>query len=353
MKAAKTPKYGAPEVIEFIEVPTEALGAGEVRVAVRAAAVTAGDRRLRSADFPGVAKIGRLMVGLTRPRHAVQGTMFAGEVIEVAGDVDRFDVGDRVFGMVDHGAYAEEVVFAQDGPVALIPEGLSFDEAAATPYGALTALEFLRDLGNLAAGERVLILGASGGVGRYAIEIARHLGAHVTAVCSGRHEALARRLGAHEVIDYREANILESSETFDVIFDIADATSFAACKHLLDEGGRYLTLTLSLQVIWQMVRTKRASRSAIFSVSLPDREQVEELAGMLAAGVVHPHIIHRFPFERIVEAHETSARDTAGETMVMIGASLSKENPQPPGQVSKEDSQEGSPSSPRELRRAG
>ena len=307
MRAIITPAYGAPDVLELRELPAPTAGAGQVLIEVHATAVTEGDRRLRSADFPRFTRLlGRLMVGLRKPRAPLQGSMFAGRVVQVGAGVSRFAVGDDVFGSVETGgANAELLAMKADGPVARMPAGLSYAEAAAAPYGALTALHFLRDQAQLQRGERVLVLGASGGVGRFAVQLARHMGADVTAVCGADHHDLVGDLGAHHVIDYRTTDWTTLGERWDVVFDIADASSFGHARRAMTLTGRYLTLYLSPRVLLQMAWTSvfRRGQKARFTVSLGNRADMEHLAGLLADGVVTPVVGDRLPLARIADAH--------------------------------------------------
>lgn len=166
MQAAIQKKYGNPEVLELREVETPTITEGQVLIRVRASAVTQGDRRLRAADYPGPLRLlGRMVSGLFRPRHETPGTMFAGQVVAVGEKVTRYAVGDDVFGSANHGAWAELLVQPEDAAMAHIPEGVDYDAAAATPYGAYTALYFLRDLAALKPGERVAILGEVTSIG--------------------------------------------------------------------------------------------------------------------------------------------------------------------------------------------
>ena len=227
MQQAVQDQYGAPQVLSLEETTIPTPAADQVLIQVHASSVTQGDRRLRAADFPGAtALVGRLMFGLTRPRHRTGGTNFAGKVVAVGSSVVNFAVGDEVFGTVDHSAYAEFIALAADARIARIPRGIDYAQAAAAPYGAGTALSFKRDIAKLKAGERVLIVGASGGVGRYAIQIARHMGAEVTAVCSARHADWVRELGASEVIDYRSVDYTRLGKNWDVIFDTSSGDGF-------------------------------------------------------------------------------------------------------------------------------
>jgi NADPH:quinone reductase-like Zn-dependent oxidoreductase len=304
MRAAVTPAYGPPTVLTVRDLPRPTPRDHEVLVAVRAAAVTAGDARLRSADFPSVsAWPGRLFVGVRRPRHAVQGTMFAGRIVAIGGAVTRHAVGDDVFGFVAHGAYAELLTIAEGGALATLPAGVAHHDAVAIPYGGGTALRFLRDVAQVRAGERVLILGAAGGVGRSAVQLARHLGAHVTAACSPRSFDLVRSLGAEGVVESAEA-AATSGQRWDVVFDAGGVASFRAMRPALTARGRYLTVQLSLGLLRDLVLGALfGGPRAQTTIAQPTREDMTTLRDLAEAGALRPIVAARFPLERIVDAH--------------------------------------------------
>lgn len=322
MRAAVTPRYGNTTVLEIQEVPRPQVAPDQVLVAVDAAAVTAGDLRLRAADFPSFsAVIGRAMLGVLRPRHPVQGTMFAGRVVEVGAAVTDYAIGDAVFGSVDHGAYAELLAVKADGPIAHLPAGVDPVAAAEVPYGAVTAWRFLHDMARIQPGEQVLILGASGGVGRYAIQIARHLGAEVTAVCSARNFDRVRALGAQHVIDYRTTDFTEGAARYDVVFDIADATRFGRCRHVLRAGGRYLTVYMSVGVLLRALTTRwGAGPRAHFGIALATRDDMQVIAGLLREGALRSTVGHRFPLDAIAEAHALAEATTDGGVVVRVAS---------------------------------
>lgn len=318
MQAALTPVYGPPSVLTLATVQAPALPATHVRVRVGAAAVTAGDRRLRAADFPGISALfGRLMFGLTHPRRPIQGTMFAG-VVEAVGDgVTTFQVGDRVFGTVDDGAYAELLTIAEDAQIAPVPPGVSLAEACALPYGAVTARHFLVEEAGLQAGERVLILGASGGIGRLAVQLARHLGAHVTAVCSRAKADRVYALGAQKVLAYEHVTLEEMTETYDVIFDIADVSRFSTARERLTDGGRYLTLSLSVQAVFWTLWTRTFGRkTAHFGIAMGSQEELHTVTELLSEGALRPVVGPRFALENIQDAHEAEASGAWGTVVV-------------------------------------
>ncbi|MBV1862597.1 MAG: NAD(P)-dependent alcohol dehydrogenase [Nannocystaceae bacterium] len=320
MLAATHTQYGTSEVLHIQEVETPAAGPQQVVIRVHASPVTEGDRRLRAADFPGVtAVMGRLMFGLLRPRNPIPGTMFAGQVVGVGDEVTRFAVGDDVFGSCDHSAQAEFLAVAENGPLAKIPEGVGYDDAAAVPYGAATALAFLRDVARVQAGDKVLIVGASGGVGRFAVQIARHLGAHVTGVGSGRNAAMMTELGADAVIDYEQQDYTGDGKTYDVIFDTTSGDGFRAAKGSLSKSGRYVTVYLNLLVLWQMLLSAMFGGHKIAaSVVLGNRALTEDVAKLLAQGVLRPVIADRYPLAKVADAHAAQEGGASRGTVVVV-----------------------------------
>jgi NADPH:quinone reductase-like Zn-dependent oxidoreductase len=328
MKAALTKSYGPADVLTIRDVPIPIVGPHGVLVKVGATAVTAGDLRLRAADFPSIsALLGRLLIGMLRPRRPVQGTTFAGRVVEVGSSVTRYAVGDDVFGSTDDGAYAEYLRVPEGAAMARIPRALSYDAAAALPYGGVTALRFLRDLGSVRPGEHVLVVGASGGVGRFAVSIAKHLGAEVTGVCSGRNVELVRGLGADHVIAYEVEDFTASGRRYDVIFDLAGVTSFRRCRSSLTKSGRYLTVFLSVGVLFQAAVTAfTGRRKAKFAIAYGDASDMEALRELVEVGAVRPIVGASFPLERIAEAHaKADTRRVGGTVTVTIG-----DRPRPP-----------------------
>lgn len=305
MKAAMTLRYGPASVLETRDVPTPTVSENQVLIEVHATPITAGDLRLRSADFPSVTAIlGRLMFGVLRPRVAVQGTMFAGRVVQIGRAVTRYAVGDDVFGSAMNGAYAEYLVMPEGGPMAKMPSNVRYDEAAAVPYGGVTALRFLRDIGSVQCGDKVLIVGAAGGVGSYAVQIAKQLGGEVTGLCSRRSLELVRGLGADHVLSYETTNALEQPEQYDVVFDTAGVTSFAGAKSALRPGGRYMNLVISIGMLWQLFLTSLFRKKRVkFGVALGDHRDVDLLRELMERGVLRPVVGLRFPFADMTAAH--------------------------------------------------
>jgi NADPH:quinone reductase-like Zn-dependent oxidoreductase len=305
MKAAWTKSYGPPEVLEIRDIPRPLITEAEVLVEVRAASVTTADWRLRASAFPAFAWLpGRLMFGIFAPRNKVPGSDFAGRVVAAGAAVTGIAVGDAVFGSAGQGAHAQFVKIAEHAAIVPMPKGMAFADAAAVPFGALAALVFLRDFGAIAPGMKVLVLGAAGGVGVHAVQLAKHFGAHVTAVCSAANRDLAASLGADRVIDHGVEDFTQSGESWDLIFDPVGATSFRACKPALAPRGVYLPLEFGLREIAQALITRRSGgKRVVIGVSGDARDDLIFVKGLLDGGALRPVIDGRYPLAQIADAH--------------------------------------------------
>src|SRR5512133_2983940 len=280
----------------------------EVLIQVHATSVTAGDCNARGFTFvpPGFGFISRLMFGLRKPRQPIGGTELAGEIVEVGKDVRRFKKGDQVFGISQkYGAYAEYTCMAEDARLVMKPANLTCAEAASIPFGANTALYFLRNMAKLQPGQKVLIIGASGCTGVYAVQLARYYGADVTGVCSTRNLELVRTLGAEHVIDYTREDFTQNGQSYDVILDMVPGkSSFARDQSSLKHNGLYLAGAGGLESFAQMAWTSLIGGKKVIAGVAPDRvEDLVFLKELLEAGKLKPVIDRCYPLEQTAEAH--------------------------------------------------
>jgi NADPH:quinone reductase-like Zn-dependent oxidoreductase len=275
----------------------------EVLIRVHASTVTSGDVRLRSFTWaPWFWLPGRIMYGITRPRRKIPGNELAGEIESVGKDITQFREGDQVFGIVWEtsfgGANAEYKCLKEDG-IATKPVNMTYEEAAAVPIGGLTALVLLRK-GNIRSGQKALILGASGSVGTFAVQLAKHFGAEVTGVCSTPNIEMVESLGADKVIDYTKGDFTANSQTYDIVFDAAMKTSFSRCKRSLKHRGVYVTVDFPLlQALWTSIF---GSRRVVFGIA----NRIEDLTflrELIEAGKLKPVIDRHYPLEQTAEAH--------------------------------------------------
>jgi NADPH:quinone reductase-like Zn-dependent oxidoreductase len=303
MKIAQYTAYGGPETITFSEVPIPSPGPGEVLVRVRASPVTAGDARMRSGKVPrGHGLALRLVIGLNRPKIA-PGWTFAGEVAGLGTGVGGFTLGQRVFGSMGFkgGAHREYLTIPATGRLLPMPDSLTFEQGAAFFFGGLTAAEFLIDRAGLAAGERLLVAGATGAVGSAAVQIGRHLGATVSATASPANHALARQLGAETVTDYRDG---PPPGPFDVVLDVMGALGWEGARPLLAPGGRLILITTTMAtILGATLRPRRDGRRIIVGTSKENLDVMRRLVALHQAGGYTPALGRILPFEKLVEAH--------------------------------------------------
>jgi NADPH:quinone reductase-like Zn-dependent oxidoreductase len=246
------------------------------------------------------------MFGITGPRKPVIGADIAGEVEADGDDAQQFKVGDRVFGIDGEnlGAYAEYVCRQEDGALSIMPTNMSFEEAAAIPFGACTALYFLKDKGDIQRGQDVLINGASGGVGVYAVQLAKYFGAEITAVDSTAKLDMLRSIGADHVVDYTQEDFTQSGEIYDFILDIIGKSSFSGSMRSLKRSGRYLIADPGpYQLLRGRLTSLLSSKKVIFGAAHPKSEDLISLKELIEAGKLVSVIDRRFPLEQTVEAH--------------------------------------------------
>jgi len=321
MKAMTRKGFGPPEKLELREVDRPEPEDDEVLVRVRAASLNRYDWY----DLTGTPWVGRPMTGLRGPKSPLIGADFAGTIETVGADVTGLQPGDDVYGLRD-GALAEYVQ-ARAG-VALKPANLSFEEAAAVPMAGLTALQGIRDKAELQPGQHVLVNGASGGVGTFAVQIAKALGGHVTAVCSTRNVDQARSLGADEVVDYTRDDFTRGGRRFDAILDIAGSRSWSELKRVLAPEGRVIIVggqkgNRLLGPLGHMVSTKlaaiRGSQEAVFFMAKPNRADLDALRELIEAGKVKPVVERRFDLGELPEAFRLIGKGhTRGKLVIAI-----------------------------------
>lgn len=301
MRAVVLDRYGPPEVLRLEDVVRPLPADDEVRVSVIASTVTRSDTGFRAAEY----WFARAFTGLRRPRQRIAGMELAGVVEATGAKVTRFRVGDEVFG-IRSGANAEEVCVREDGVLAHKPAGMTFEEAAAIPDGACTALAFLRQAG-LQPGQRLLVYGASGSIGTAAVQLARHLGADVTAVCDTRHVELVRSLGAGTVIDYTRDDFTAGGRRYHVILDAVGKLPAWRSRRSLEPGGVYLSAgspesvlpVIVLSLLTRLVGTRRIR----LGMAAYRSEDLRLLGELVDAGAYRAVIDRRYRLEDVVEAH--------------------------------------------------
>jgi NADPH:quinone reductase-like Zn-dependent oxidoreductase len=302
MRAVVHDNYGPPDVLRLEEVVRPAPKDDEVLVRVHATTVTRTDCHMRGA-YPF---FWRFMLGLRRPRRRILGLEVAGQVEAIGADVTEFEVGDEVFGIQGFteshpGAHAEYVCMRESAPLAHKPSGLTFEEAAAACDGGLSALAALRGA-DVREGKRILVYGASGSIGTAAVQLAKHLGAHVTAVCNTKNIEVVRSLGADEVIDYLKVDFTKSGQMYDVVFDAVGKHSFRRSKGSLTKGGIYIA-TDGLRNFPLALWTKRfGDKRVLFAVERLKKRDVLFLKELIEAGKYRPVIDRSYPLENVVEA---------------------------------------------------
>ena len=308
MKAVFHTQYGPADLLQFKDVDKPTPNDDEILIAIHATTVSTGDCNVRNFTFvtKSMRPIAKLMFGVWKPwRERVLGTELAGEVERVGTGVKRFKTGDRVVastGMAG-GGHAQYACLPEAGALAIKSDSLSWEEAVAIPFGANTALYFLRDLGKIQAGQEVLIVGASGSIGTAGVQLAKHFGTTVTAVCSGANVELVRSLGANQVIDYTKEDFTRNPTKYDLIFDIVGATSFDRCQSVLKPNGVFLQNIMGLPDMVRMLRTSISGGKKVKGgVAMENLGRMNFIAELVASGKLRPVIDRSYPLERIAEA---------------------------------------------------
>ncbi|MFQ5837431.1 MAG: NAD(P)-dependent alcohol dehydrogenase [Thermoplasmata archaeon] len=315
MRAVVYTRYGPPDVLQVTEVEKPTPKDDEVLIKIVATTVTAMDWRMRKAD-PFLA---RFFAGLLRPKRTIIGSELAGEIEAVGKDVRRFKIGDQVFGS-SLGAYAEYKCVREEGVLAIKPANMTFEEAAAIPFGAGCSLHFLRR-GNIRRGQRVLIYGASGGLGTAAVQLAKYFGAEVTGVCSTANLKLVKSLGADGVIDYTKEDFAKPA-TYDLIFDTVGKGPFLGSIRSLKKGGVYLSAVALAPIVRRLWASMTGRKKVIGGIASVKTEDLVFLKGLIEAGKLKTVIDRRYPLEQIAEAHGYVERGhKKGNVVITLGTS--------------------------------
>jgi NADPH:quinone reductase-like Zn-dependent oxidoreductase len=330
MKAIVYTEYGSPDVLKLSEVAKPSPKDQEILIKVYATSVKIGDIWARNikAISPGQFSMSfpfwlltRLMFGVNKPKKNILGAEFAGEVEGLGNKVTRFKTGDPVFGYRGpaFGANAEYLCMAENGLVALKPVNMTFAEAATVPYGAMTALNLLRKV-NLQPGQKILINGASGGIGSAAVQLANHYGAEVTGVCGTPRVTMVKALGASLVIDYSKEDFTQNGQSYDVIFDVLGKSSFSRCKQSLTANGIYLLASFKTPQLWQMLTTSmRGGQKVICALSTETAADLRYIKELVEAGKIKTIIDQRFPLEQTAEAHRyMEAGQRVGNVVIIV-----------------------------------
>lgn len=301
MKAAVYTQYGLPEVLQIKEVAKPQPKSNEVLVHIKATAVNSGDVRLRKADPFAV----RFFFGLFKPKKSVLGSVYSGIVEGVGKGVVNFKIGDQVFGHTDmnFGAYAEYISVKEDSSVALKPANISFTEAAAIPFGGVTALHFIKKA-EVKQNQKVLIVGASGAVGSAAVQLAKAYGAIVTGVCSTSNVDLVKSIGADKVVDYNKVDFVKLGETYDLIFDAVNTIPVSRSAKLLSKNGAMVLSAAGMSEMMEGSWIAAVGGKRVFTgVIEHKKEDIEFLKGLIETGKFRPVVDRTYPLYKVAEAH--------------------------------------------------
>ena len=324
LKAILHTQYGPPDLLQLTEVETPTPKANEVLVSIHATTVSTGDCNVRNFTFvtKSMLPIAKLMFGIGKPWKArVLGTELAGEVERVGKDVTKFKPGDRVVASTGAagGGHAQYGCLPETGAVAIKPDSLTWEQAVAIPFGANTALYFLRDLGRIRPGQDLVIIGASGAIGSAGVQLGKHFGARVTGVCSGANVELVKSLSADRVIDYTKEDFTTNGKTYDLIFDVVGATTFERCHSSLKPGGVLLQNVMELSDVCRMLWTSIAREKKIKGgVAIGNAANMGLITALAEAGTLRPVIDRSYPLERIAEASPTLSRGTRREMSLLL-----------------------------------
>lgn len=327
MKAATYQTYGPADVVTINDVPRPEIGEDQVLVQVFASTITTADWRFRASAFPGLLWLpGRMMSGLFAPKQKVLGSEFAGRVVSVGKRVTEFKLGDEVFGFSGtFGTHAEYIAVDEASTITHMPEGTRFAEAAALPFGAMCALVFLKDFARIRPGQKVVIAGASGGVGAYAVQIAKALGAEVTGITSTRNVDLLHALGATDVVDYKKQDAADLGEIHDVVFDAAGTLRFGQAKKMLKRNGLFLPLEINIpDLLTGMITNMFGGKKIAHRISGDSKADLEVIAAMLRRGDLRAVIDGTYALADIADAYRrVETRHKTGSVVIEVTAQSS------------------------------
>lgn len=323
MKAILCTRYGPPDVLQPANIDKPVPKDSEILVKIKATTVTVADTRVRSFTIPTSYWIpARIVLGITKPRKPILGIELSGVVEAVGSKVQRFRVGDAITAATlnQFGGYAEYICLPEKGCAALKPNNLSFEEAAALPIGAQTALHYLRKA-RIQPGQKVLIYGASGSVGTYAVQLAAYFGAEVTGVCSAANAALVRSLGATQVLDYTQPAWTTNAGTYDIVFVAVDKLPFAIASSLLKPEGTYINITQPMKSLPMLATTLFTKKKVFVGENSPETEEaLLFLHTLVEAGLLRPVIDRCYPLDEIVEAHRyVDKGHKKGNVVIQVG----------------------------------
>ena len=331
MKAIVYTKYGSPDVLQLKEVEKPIPKDNEILIRVYAVSINFGDMMVR--NFKAITPkkfhmpflfwlIGKISFGIRKPRIKILGSEFSGLVESTGKNVTRFKKGDKVFGYrgPKMGAYAEYLCMPEKGVLAIKPTNMTYEEAAVVPYGAIMALNLFRKI-NIQPGQKVLINGASGGIGPYAVQIAKYFGAEVTGVCGIPRLEFVKSMGADKVIDYTKEDFTQNGETYDFIIDILGKSSFSNCKHSLKANGRCLLVSFKMKQLFQMLCTSIiGNKKIICVVSTEKAKDLEFIKKLIEKGNIKSIIDKCFPLEQTAQAHSyVDNGQKKGSVVITVG----------------------------------
>ena len=304
MKAYVYKKYGAPDVLERSDLEKPIPKAREVLIRVYATTVTTADCMMRKGDT----FLSRILLGLNKPmkRYQILGTEFSGTIEAAGSNVKKFKTGDDVFAFrgFGTGCYATYKCMNENGSIALKPATMDFSEAATVVDGATTALFFLKEKANIQNGQKVLINGASGSIGTFAIQLAKYFGAEVTSVCSTKNIELVKSLGSDKVVDYSKEDFTKADDRYDIIFDTVGKSSFSHCRKVLKNQGKYVVTVMTLKGVLLSFLTRFGNKKkVIFGMSVNKTEALNFIRTLIEEGKLKTIIDRQYPIEELQEAH--------------------------------------------------